>query len=116
MGFQHRSTVQSFEHGKTPVVTAVFGVLATQEFWDRGVVVRCAVLFQPVFQQGLRTQSGTGVPIFVQQSGFPDPSICSEFQGVSVQCLKVDQGQEGPAMGSLAGSAAVGLNAAAVLR
>ena len=35
MGFQHRSTVQSFEHGKTPVVTAVFGVLATLGFWFR---------------------------------------------------------------------------------
>ncbi|QNI87344.1 hypothetical protein SynROS8604_00684 [Synechococcus sp. ROS8604] len=39
MGFQHKSTVQSFEHGKTPVVTAVFGVLATLGFWDRGAAV-----------------------------------------------------------------------------
>ena len=37
-GFSAQLTVQSFEHGKTPVVTAVFGVLATQEFWDRGAV------------------------------------------------------------------------------
>ena len=89
MGFQHKSTVQSFEHGKTPVVTAVFGVLATQEFWDRDAAVRRAVLFQPVFQPGIRTQSGTGVPIFVQQSSFRDLFICSESQGVSIQRLTI---------------------------
>ena len=27
------ATIQSFEHGKTSVVTAVFGVLATLGFW-----------------------------------------------------------------------------------
>ena len=39
------ATIQSFEHGKTPVVTAVLGVLATLGFWFRwaaegGVVKR----------------------------------------------------------------------------
>ncbi|MFL0741442.1 MAG: hypothetical protein AB8B42_04175, partial [Prochlorococcus sp.] len=33
LGFQHMATIQSFEHSKTSVVTAVFGVLATLGFW-----------------------------------------------------------------------------------
>ncbi|MFL0746309.1 MAG: hypothetical protein AB8A66_09145, partial [Prochlorococcus sp.] len=32
LGFQHMATIQSFEYGKTSVVTAVFGVLATLGF------------------------------------------------------------------------------------
>ena len=33
------ATIQSFEHGNTPVVTAVLGVLATLGFWFRWAAV-----------------------------------------------------------------------------
>ena len=33
------STVQSFEHGKTTVMKALFAILATLGFWDRGAAV-----------------------------------------------------------------------------
>ena len=85
MGFQHRLTVQSFEYCSIPVVTAVFGVLTTQEFWNTGVAVRCVVLFLFVFQQGIRDPSRTDVLTLDVYS----ISICSGSQEVAFQCLTI---------------------------
>ena len=42
------ATIQSFEHSKTPVVTAVLGVLATLGFWF-GWVAEGGVVNEVVF-------------------------------------------------------------------